>query len=342
MGKVLRVEDSDLNRQVAMKVLLGAKGNDRALRFIEEAQISSQLQHPSVLPVHDFGIDGNGDFFFTMQLIEGSESLRDVIDRLQQGDSDTFQRYSLERRVQIVQRVCHALHYAHERGVIHRDVKPANIVVGAHGEVWLVDWGVASLGCADRQRTISPVTLGTTAEGVASAVPEEQGAWVGTPRYMAPEQIMGLSEEVDAVTDVYSLVAVLYELLTLRHYLGDRGASVSTLIEAIPHDTPRDAEDWTHPLNGRVPRPLSRICRKGLTKLRGTRYQSALELERDLQAWIEGNSPIVCPGTAIQRGLRRYSALIDARPGLVPALTIAGGILFAAWVAYASALAVLR
>ena len=330
MGKVMRVEDQDLNREVAMKVLLLDKvDGEQVGRFIEEAQISSQLEHPNMLPVHDFGVNPDGQLFFTMKYVRGHQDLASLIDRLRDGDQEAFARYTFERRVQIIQQVCHALHYAHERGVLHRDIKPSNIVVGEHGEVYLVDWGVAKIVAPETERKV---------KGTGRIAHTEQGTWLGTPAYMAPEQVLGRPGELDARTDVYALCAVLYELLTLNYYLGNVGEEMTDLVGAILNRNPPDAEDWFDPLNGRVPRALSRILRAGLKKRKADRFQSAKELNEALQAWLEGNAPVVCPGTAIQRGLAGYIRLIDRRPVLLPAVTITVGGLLLIWLVTATVL----
>jgi serine/threonine protein kinase len=313
MGRVLKALDHDLNRTVAMKVLRGQEGTHEELkRFLEEAQVTGQIEHPNVLPVHDVGVTAEGDAFFTMKLVRGHETVEGVIDRLRDRDPSAWRTFTFERRVQIVQQVCHALDYAHQSGVVHRDIKPANIVLGAWGEVFLLDWGVARL---------------------TAKVDLDDGAIVGTPAYMAPEQVLGKNEEVDARSDVYALVAVLYELLTLHYHLGPIEGDRAELIAAVVGRVPIDAEDHVDRLNGRVPRQLSRICRKGLAKDPAERWQSAKELEQALQTWLEGEAPVVCPGTAIQRGLGRWSTFIDRYPVLAPAVTITVIVLGLAWIA---------
>jgi serine/threonine protein kinase len=149
---------------------------------------------------------------------------------------------------------------------------------------------------------------------------------------MAPEQVIGHQHEVDARSDLYSLTAVLYELLCLHYYLGPVGGKIGDLVAAILQRRPVDAEDFKHPQNGRVPRILSRICRKGLEKRPAARFQTAADLELALQAWLEGESPVVCPGTAIKRGLTRWSTLIDDYPVLVPAASITAIIVLLGWI----------
>jgi eukaryotic-like serine/threonine-protein kinase len=342
MGRVLLVHDQDLNRDVAMKVLLGKEAADAHVRrFIEEAQITGQLEHPNVLPVHDFGVNGEGEVFFTMKFVKGHVTLEDIIERLRNDDPAAHRAFTFERRVQIMQQVCHALRYAHQRGVIHRDIKPSNIVLGPCGEVFLVDWGVAKLAAdvkAAAQKAGAPLPDAPPPDDPIRKsdrirATTREGEWLGTPAYMAPEQALAHQHEVDSVSDLYSLCAVMYELLSLHYYLGVVGGRMGDLVAAILQRRPIDAEDHKHPLNGRVPRILSRICRKGLEKRRELRYRTAQELEEALQGWLEGNTPVVCPGTAIKRGLTKWGTLIDKYPVLAPAVSITVSILLIAWIA---------
>ncbi|MCA8923485.1 MAG: serine/threonine protein kinase [Planctomycetes bacterium] len=325
MGKVLRADDTLLRRPVALK-LLSAPGDPEArARFLREAQLTSQLDHAAVLPVYDLGRDTEGNLFFSMKLVSQHETLNDVIERLRAGDPEAHQTYSFQRRVQLVQRVCEALHYAHQRGVVHRDIKPANVVLSRYGEVFLADWGIAKL----------------TGEGPAPQAPEgpprlapeyqafetEEGALVGTVAYMAPEQ---LSQGVtDALTDVYSLCALLYEFLSLHYYLGE--VSNESVFMAVVGRVPKPAEAYHSAQNGRVPRALSYICARGLNKNRAYRFQSARELEQALQLWLEGSAPIVCAGTCMKRVLTTWSHAIDRRPVLAPIASFVVAALFLRW-----------
>jgi len=343
MGRVLLVEDTDLNREVAMKVLLVDEETDGMdaeglQRFVEEAQINSQLQHPNVLPVHDFGLTPEGELFFTMQMVRDADTIADVLDRMLANDAHTFLEFTFERRVQIVQQVCNALHYAHERGVIHRDLKPENILIGQHGEVYLVDWGIAKLLDAEAGE-VHTLRTDQLLEGDGVALETQAGGLMGTPAYMAPEQVIGMHDAVDERTDTYALCVVLYEFLTLHYYLGRVDDSMRKLMKAILNVRPPDAESHYSRRNGRVPRQLSRILRKGLEKKQDKRYQSAQELSEALQKWLEGNAPIVCPGTAMQCNMRKFSRLIDRRPVLVPAVTITFLILLLGWSVTATVLA---
>ncbi len=366
MGRVLRAYDRDLKRHVALKVLDARLDDPEVLaRFVEEAQISGQLEHPGLLPVHDVGVTDQGDVFFTMKLVRGHVTLRALIQGLRAGDPALHARLPLERRVELLRRLCAALEHAHARGVIHRDVKPENVVLDEAGEVYLLDWGIARLRgeLAERARGGA-----ATLEAAAGSRGPGTSYLVGTPLYMAPEQALG--EAADARTDVYALATVAYELLTLHHPLeGSPGMPAGALgpappagaaaaaadlracpteaaprdeaplalgpiLEAVRRHVPRDAEAFYDPRNGRVPRVLSRALRRGLAKDPAARLQSAAELDLALARWQTGCGPVVCPGTALQRGMAGYTRWIDRRPLLVPLVTYAGlGLLALSYVA---------
>src|SRR5581483_2993405 len=268
MGVVIQAEDRDLARPVAVKKLRSvSRRPENVDRFLREAQVTAQLEHPGVLPVHDLGVDDKGDFFYVMRLVRGEVTLRHVIERLRAGDAAAHREFTFERRVEVVQQSARILHYAHTKGVVHRDVKPENIMLGAFGEVYLVDWGLAKVvgAPAEEGPAGGPVEL---SGGSAT----QAGALIGTPRYMSPEQSKG--EPATPLSDVFALSAVLYELLSLEHYLGEREAP--------------SADTHVHAKNGRAPAPLAAICERGLAKEPGERFPSAHALERALQGWIEG------------------------------------------------------
>jgi len=327
MGRVLEARDEALLREVAMKVMRSRKRVD-ADRFTVEAQITGQLDHPNVLPVYDYGVDDEGNPYFTMKLVRGHTSLAELIDELREG-GPRVRQWTFRKRVMLIQEVCRALHYAHVRGVLHRDVKPDNIVIGAYGEVYLVDWGVATLST---QAQIRPVEIHD--EQRRSLAESEARMIVGTPVYMSPEQIKG--DAIDARSDVYSLVAVLYELLTLHHYLAPIPEGVDELRARVTKGKRTAAERYTCPVGGRVPRNLSVICLRGLSVDPTKRFADAKDLEDTLQRWLEGKNEVLCPGTCMQRGMNESRNLIDQYPVAVPAALITAGVLGSAWVLYAS------
>lgn len=217
MGIVLKGRDPDIGRDVALKVLHPGHASDPALvrRFIEEAQIGGQLQHPGILPVYELGLDAGLRPYFTMRLVKG-RTLAAMLDERANPGRDLGQFLS------VFEQVCQTVAYAHARGVIHRDLKPSNIMVGAFGEVQVVDWGLSKVlgqgqesppGQRDRPaETGEPhvETLRTTGRGA----PSRSGSILGTPAYMSPEQAQGDVEHLDEQTDVFALGAILCEILT--------------------------------------------------------------------------------------------------------------------------------
>jgi eukaryotic-like serine/threonine-protein kinase len=216
MGIVLKGRDPDLGRDVAVKVLLpGHAGNPAMIRrFIEEAQVGGQLQHPGILPVYELGLDAELRPYFTMRLVKG-RTLAVMLEERPEPDVDHGRFLSL------FEQVCQTVAYAHARGVIHRDLKPSNIMVGAFGEVQVVDWGLAKVL---RQGAQSEVVSGdeapveeprvTTIRTTGQAEPSQAGAVIGTPSYMSPEQARGEIEGLDEQADVFALGAILCEILT--------------------------------------------------------------------------------------------------------------------------------
>lgn len=232
MGAVLEVHDSDLDRRVAMKVLLrdtrrresdsgSPMDTGPVNRFIGEAQLTGNLEHPNIVPVHELGLDSQGRVYFTMKRVKG-RSLRQVMDKLRQGHAATLAEFSLGRLLSILLKVCDAIDFAHSRGIIHRDLKPENIMVGQFGEVLVMDWGLAKqLGEAEKPDTrltesvrfTLDVSLGA-ADGDDSNETRE-GTVSGTPAYMAPEQARGIVKELSRHTDIFCLGGMLYEMLCL-------------------------------------------------------------------------------------------------------------------------------
>lgn len=215
MGLVLRGTDIKLRRELAIKVT--RQRHDELppallARFIEEAQITAQLEHPNVVPIHDLGLDPEGRAYFSMKLVRG-QSLEAILEKRRAGHTATRSEFGLRRLLDVFLQVCQAVEYAHARGVIHRDLKPANVMVGDFGEVLVMDWGVAKLkGRPDR-----PVDAAAEGREVSTVRAEHQaletqhGAVIGTPSYMSPEQAKG--GNVDERADLYSLGVMLYEIL---------------------------------------------------------------------------------------------------------------------------------
>jgi serine/threonine-protein kinase len=224
IGVILKAHDADLGRDVAMKVLHEEHRDNSSLlaRFLEEAQVESQLQHPGIVPVYDFGLQAEERPYFTMKLIKGRTLAALLAERKGREDRRRF--------LGVFEQVCQTIAYAHSRGVEHRDLKPANIMVGAFGEVQVVDWGLSKVlrqggtadeGLAHKSRISIVETVRSQKRGSGSD--SLAGSVMGTPAYMPPEQAQGDLEKLDERADVFSLGAILCEILTgLPPYAGEK------------------------------------------------------------------------------------------------------------------------
>lgn len=283
MGTVSRVFDPALEREVAIKRL--TKGADgvpdvrRLGRFLDEAKVTGQLQHPGIVSVHEIGLDEHKTPYFTMPVIEG-RSLHEIVRELH--DPEAEAEWTQVRVLSVLQRVCEAMAYAHERGVVHRDLKPANVMVGRFGETYVVDWGLARAADRPDRRDIR---VGHGDDGHDSALRTVEGDVIGTPAYMAPEQARGEIEGVGERSDVYAIGAMLYHVLagTAPHVEpGTEPKSRDTLARVIagpPTDLRRIAP---------ATRPeLVAICERAMARSPDDRYPSAAALGEDLRAFLE-------------------------------------------------------
>jgi len=233
VGVILKGRDLDLGRDLAMKVLRDDHAGNTELiqRFVEEAQIGGQLEHPGIVPVYELGVDAEQRPYFTMKLIRGRTLARLLEDRVQPAEDRI-------RFLRIFEQICDAMAYAHARGVVHRDLKPANILVGSFGEVQVADWGFAKVltrgGVADEQSAHldrRDAALIATVRSGPDGMESQIGSVMGTPSYMPPEQALGNVDQLDERTDVFALGAILCEILTGRPpYIGE--TIVQTAIKA--------------------------------------------------------------------------------------------------------------
>jgi serine/threonine protein kinase/formylglycine-generating enzyme required for sulfatase activity len=282
MGAVFSTVDQDVRRKVAMKVMLPTTSTSPShiKRFLEEAQITGQLEHPNIVPVHEVGINEDSNIYFTMKMVRG-ENLDDVLDRLSQGKADYRQKYSLGVLLQIFMKVCDAIGYAHAKGVLHRDLKPENLMVGDFGEVLVMDWGLAKvLGRED-------VTAGEAAAAEpATPYHTMEGQVMGTPAYMSPEQAYGKISELDERSDIFSLGGILYKILTFQAPYRGKNAR-----EALEKARKRQLQppDLRSP-ESKIPVELTAICMKAMARQKDDRYGSAEELKDDIQRYLDGKS----------------------------------------------------
>ena len=269
-------KDFHLSRIVCHKSLRHEIADDpyEQTRFLREARVTAMLQHPSTIPIYDLSRDQQGHYFFTMKLVHGL-TLREILDRLRRGDAEATADWTLDHLVNTGIQVCHALNYAHTHGVVHRDIKPGNIVTGRFGEVLVLDWGLAKVWdqvedppAPDREAEVTDHSL--TAQGRLQA----------TPLYMSPEQVSE-APDLDHRTDIYSFGAVLYEMLTLKHMAW--GKTMHELLAHTQFDTPVRPSEKSPDRN--IPPSLEAICMRCVEKDPNQRIQTMDELIRELRSW---------------------------------------------------------
>ncbi|MCU0722390.1 MAG: serine/threonine protein kinase, partial [Planctomycetes bacterium] len=279
MGAILELFDRDIRRPVAMKVMLHERNADRVGRFIEEAQVTGQLEHPNIVPVHEIGIGPRGRIYFTMKLVQG-ESLQARIDRNAGLDPEEGEPTPLPEMLRIFVKVCDAVAFAHSRGVVHRDLKPDNVMVGKFGEVLVMDWGLAKVrGRPDAPAGggVSSVRSGETGSRTLD------GSVVGTPAYMPPEQADGKTEEIDERSDLWALGGILYSVLCHEApHSGDMMANV--LSKAVEGSVVPPRLRSPHL---RVPPELEAVCLKAMAPAKADRYASAEALAADVLAFLD-------------------------------------------------------
>ncbi|MEM7307963.1 MAG: serine/threonine-protein kinase [Planctomycetota bacterium] len=284
MGVVYRVWDRNLERHVAMKVLprdLDSRSSSTLARLLVEAVYTGRLNHPGIVPIHDLGVDDQDRVFFLMKLVEG-RTLTEVLGDLRAGRGG----WTVERVLGVLRRACEALRYAHGRGLLHRDLKPDNLMVGDFGEVYVMDWGLARSVDGRTVAALDGQGADDDAAGGTPAALTQHGVVLGTPAYMAPEQARGERDSVDPRSDVYSIGAILYHVLADRMPYTEPG----TLLSQRAH-LKRVLEGEPAPLDQAAPEvrgELAAICSKAMAREPEERYSSMAELEHDLAAFLEG------------------------------------------------------
>ncbi len=302
MGCIIRVIDSDIRRDVAMKTLLKPNSIHRA-RFIEEAQITGQLEHPNIVPIHELGLSSDGSPYFTMKMIRG-KSLRSYLE--EQAAHHTGPEHKL---IQDFLLICNAMAFAHSREVIHRDLKPDNIMLGDYGEVLVIDWGLAKVINQTQKKTEYPQL--DTARHDHDLTLTMDGQILGTAHYMAPEQADGRIDDVHKHSDIYSLGAILYHICTSKPPA--RGKKKHDVLEAV-----RTGTIITPHLrfpHKDIPLELSAICMKALSLEPSQRYQSVQALHHDIERYLAGHT-VSALQTSPWKSLNKF-----VRRNLLPVIT---------------------
>ncbi|MCM8534420.1 MAG: serine/threonine protein kinase [Lentisphaeraceae bacterium] len=308
MGSVEQVVDTHCNRVIALKTLHKECSSAEAyLRFAEEVQITSQLEHPNIIPIYDIGVDSEDRIFYTMKLIKG-KNLKEILREIKNNDSETIDKFPLSRLLQIFQIVCDAMAYACSRNIIHRDLKPENIMIGEYGEIYLVDWGLAkridqknsfesdSIRSFAPEKIIDPSKTQNIIRKLQNVDSIRDNidinlsmhkTIVGTPHYMAPERFTG---QADEVSEIYALGGILYNILTLNQTLDSN--DIDEIIDKIIDGDIKEPASYNKKLyhipHSKVPKALSAIAMKALHPDREFRYQRIKELKNEISLWQEG------------------------------------------------------
>jgi serine/threonine-protein kinase len=278
MGEVRDCLDARLDRHIALKTAT-TKDNGELSRFVREARVQGQLEHPSIVPVYELGVGADGAPWFAMKRVRG-DTLFEVLAQLKRGEGAAKEKYPRRRLLQAFVAVCQAVDYAHTHGWIHRDLKPANVMLGDFGEVYVLDWGLA--------RHLEDAPPGALPTPAPAAVPglTTPGTLMGTPGYMAPEQVLG--RLADARSDVYALGAILFELLTWQ-----RLARGETAIELL-QDTNKgcDARARQRAPEMDVAPELELACLKATEKEAAQRYATVRELHDAVDRVLAGERDV--------------------------------------------------
>jgi eukaryotic-like serine/threonine-protein kinase len=317
LGAVFVALDGELHREVALKQILDRHADDPTsrARFLREAEVTGGLEHPGIVPVYGLGAYANGRPYYAMRLIRG-ESLKQAIDRFHQGDNTKLpsplvgeghggaagqapagsRDLALRKLLRRFLDVCNAIEYAHSRDVLHRDIKPSNIILGRHGETLVVDWGLAKVqgqsevGSSDEQPLVP-----SSASGSSETLP---GSTLGTPGYMSPEQAKGDLEHLGPRSDIYSLGATLYHLLTGKPPFEGRAVEIIPAVQRGDFPPPRS-------IVPSIDRALEAICLKAMALAPADRYATPKALGEDVDRWM-ADEPVTAYRESWARALSRW------------------------------------
>jgi eukaryotic-like serine/threonine-protein kinase len=324
LGEVWLARDTELHREVALKQIQEPYADNRRsqARFLHEAEVTGRLEHRGIVPVYSVGRFENGRPFYAMRFVSGT-SLKDAIAKFHEAEfldaAGVDRSLELRRLLSRFVDVCNTVAYAHSRGVLHRDLKPGNIILDEYGETLVVDWGLAKTGAVDVDSAVKGVTPPPVS---TSNTPDTRaGMKMGTPGYMSPEQASGRLDEIGPASDVYSLGATLYCLLTGKPAF-EGGSDASALLPKVcAGDFPRPRE-----VKPTVPAALEAICLKAMAVFPDVRYASARALGEEIERWLADQPVLAYPEpfpARVIRWVRRRKQWVAAA-ALVLILTVLG------------------
>ncbi len=329
LGVVAVAVDEELNRNVALKEIQARYADDDGARqrFLQEAEITGNLEHPGVVPVYGLGTHADGRPYYAMRFIRG-ESLRDAVDRFHRGrisqtELTTAEAFEFRKLLDRFVDVCQTIEYAHSRGIVHRDIKPDNIMLAPFGETLVVDWGLAK-HVGDHTSSVHAESDPLQRISGSRSAPTQMGSVVGTPGYMSPEQATGRVNAVGPQSDVYSLGATLYYLLVGTSpfdLLGRGKQSIGQLLRRV------EIGDFPAPrkLRPAIASPLNAICLKAMSLDPTARYATPQALADDVQRYLADESIAAIPdplATRIRRWTRRHQTLTTTAIAIVLLATV--------------------
>ena len=295
IGAVFSATQPVLNREIALKILRPAYRNKAKYiqDFIKEARATAQIDHPNIVPVHNLGVFDDVGVYFTMKRVAG-QNLRTVLKKIDQGDTETARKFTLRRLLEIFISSCNGVAFAHSKGIIHRDLKPANIMLGDYGEVFVMDWGLVKYHSEKDSKDIGQkidldADVVSASDGRIKSIETVVGTISGTPAFMAPEQVAGLREQIDQQTDLYSLGAILYSILTCKSSPFEDEQDVDNVLRKVAQS------DYLPPRKRtparKIPVELEAICLKAMSRRKSDRYPTVNDLISDIRNYLD-NYPV--------------------------------------------------
>jgi tetratricopeptide (TPR) repeat protein len=323
LGDVFVAEDTELHRDVALKEIKPDRAGraDHRGRFVLEAEVTGRLEHPGIVPVYGLGLYADGRPYYAMRFIKG-QTMTAAITRFHGEKPVRFATLAFRSLLSRFVTMCQAVAYAHSRGVLHRDLKPDNVMLGPYGETLVLDWGLAKVIGRAEKGEASPASAESSLQLGEGAAETAAGAVVGTPAFLSPEQAGGHTEELGPASDIYGLGATLYVMLTGRLAFEGSPSAVLRQVKKGEFVPPRQ-------VNSEVPAALQAICLKAMAPTPKGRYSTVLELAADVEHWLADEPVSAWPEPVtvkLGRWVRRNKALVSSAAAAALVALIATGV----------------